>query len=556
MPSYFGDFPIGAQTKHFLVTFADENDADALARARAIGDSCENDLSVLEEWFDRDYDRSPYGIWVHVAPGVHLGGASNTGYSSQESSKIRIFGTFAPPGAPPNPTLRDELARMVFVAELAEILMDLTGPLWNRRDSMGEGLSILAAQTLHPNGYYATGSGPRIGSWLTGSRPDWISATEETDTNTVSYGCAVLFLNYLRYQRGFSFPQIVAAAGPYQALPPAVRPPLAAVFSTLTGRPVASAYKEFTDLLEAHIPAGKPFNVISDNVFPLQDAKRRRVSFTHFESEVNALKDPEALLVARRPGPMCPSNAYTYHNINVSSVIAVNGRAVGFASPQFSWEVNGIKLTSAGPQLTNVPMSATDTVPGPGEPPVAVSLPVKYVVSSSGFETVLVIFNQTFPGNGDLTISLSAAESLVGFDPPTRHSEAVQMLTRRYSMSAAWAIDVARCNIKSLTSDTLTVKSLARRLVEDENRPNPNPGLIRALATAARQYVETLDEVTGGSRGLDLAAAAALSDPALNPPAPLTFHDASTGLLIFSKADDARTPVPPVPHARHGSVSD
>ena len=52
-------------------------------------------------------------------------------------------------------------------------------------------------------------------------------------------------------------------------------------------------------------------------------------------------------------------------------------------------------------------------------------------------------------------------------------------------MSAAWALDVERCNIKSLSDSTFAVKSLVHRLVEDLNRPNPNPSLVRALATAA-----------------------------------------------------------------------
>ena len=50
------------------------------------------------------------------------------------------------------------------------------------------------------------------------------------------------------------------------------------VFSALTGRPGASAYKELTDLLQAHVPMGKPFIPVSDNLFPLQEARQRAVS--------------------------------------------------------------------------------------------------------------------------------------------------------------------------------------------------------------------------------------------------------------------------------------
>jgi hypothetical protein len=205
-------------------------------RLEPIGGTCENDLNTLEGWFSCNYDNSPYGIWVHVAPGTHLGGASNRGYDNDQSSTMAINGTYAPPNASPNTTLRDEMARMLFVAELAEILMDFTASAWDRGNSMGEGLSILAAETLHPTGYYGTGQGPRINPWLQGSRPDSVTNSDETDKNALSYGCAALFLNYLRYQLGFSFDQIVAAAGGIQvlAIPGLNKVSLAVVFSKLT----------------------------------------------------------------------------------------------------------------------------------------------------------------------------------------------------------------------------------------------------------------------------------------------------------------------------------
>ena len=111
------------------------------------------------------------------------------------------------------------------------------------------------------------------------------------------------------------------------------------------------------------------------------------------------------------------------------------------------------------------------------------------------------------------------------------------ILTRRYLMGGAWGRDVASCNIKDFGLATQTVKSLAHRLVEDENRPNPNPALVRALAAATRDYVDTLDELTGGSRGLDRTVVEIFKElEAVGAPLdPLTLNDSSTGLRIHRK---------------------
>jgi hypothetical protein len=45
-------------------------------------------------------------------------------------------------------------------------------------------------------------------------REDWISKTEQTDTNYFSIGCSVLFLNWMRFQLNFSWTQIIAAGAP------------------------------------------------------------------------------------------------------------------------------------------------------------------------------------------------------------------------------------------------------------------------------------------------------------------------------------------------------
>jgi hypothetical protein len=179
---------------------------------------------------------------------------------------------------------------------------------------------------------------------------------------------------------------------------------------------------------------------------------------------------------------------------------------------------------------------------------------VKYLIKSFGFTSTLFLWNWAFPGNGALTISLSAAESLVAGDVPTNFTDNVTILTRRYNMAGSWSRDVAACNIKDFGVVTQTMKSLARRLVEDEKRPNPHPGLVRALADAARSYVHALDGITGGSRGLELAVVESFTDLAAvrAPREPLTFHDSKTGLRIRRELPE----VPPQDNKRGESKSD
>jgi hypothetical protein len=304
------------------------------------------------------------------------------------------------------------------------------------------------------------------------------------------------------------------------------------------------------------LPLGQTFSAVRDNLFPLRPSNQRSVSFSQFENELKGVQDPETLLIKLQAGPMCPPDVYSYHNVDVSSQLILSGQAIGFLQPTFTWALNGVVLNnSTTPQDITVSMVATDTVPGMREPAVAVNLPVKYLIKSSGFTSTLFIWNWAFPGNGALQISLSAAESLVPGDVPTNFTDDATILTRRYNMAGAWGRDVAACNIKDFGVVTQTVKSLAHRLVEDENRPNPNPVVVRALADATRNYLHALDGVTGGSRGLDLAVVNSFEDlEAVRAPlVPLMFYDSKTGLRIRRRLVEV-TPADTSANQRGGPV--
>lgn len=147
-----------------------------------------------------------------------------------------------------------DLVRMLVVAEEVEVFSAAQGG-WNCGASTGEGLSRVLATLLYPsqlNGFTSAAS------WLdTPDRPDFVNNTDPTDQNYVSIGCAVLYLNWLQTQLGFSWSQIIAAGGPT----------LAATYTNLTGNP--DGLTPFATLLAGAFAVGTPSGVTTDNPFPL-----------------------------------------------------------------------------------------------------------------------------------------------------------------------------------------------------------------------------------------------------------------------------------------------
>ncbi|MBV8696203.1 MAG: hypothetical protein JO183_12015, partial [Ktedonobacteraceae bacterium] len=83
-----------------------------------------------------------------------------------------------------------------------------------------------------------------------------ITANENTDVDIVSNGCAVLFLNWLHSQLGFSWAQIVQAGGAG----------LAQTYTNLTGQ--GDAYASFRAQMQNYFPEGRPSGLTVNNPFP------------------------------------------------------------------------------------------------------------------------------------------------------------------------------------------------------------------------------------------------------------------------------------------------
>ena len=238
-------------------------------RAKAILNGLEIDYAILCIWFGiavGDGFGSTNRVFVTLTKNIR--GASNSGYSTNNPKmtvNANIGGT-------------DDSVLSLFVSEMIEILMDYKGK-WNARDSGGEGLSRVAAELLHPNSV-APGGG-NVNAWLafdpiidptsavadTEYRKNWVVENFKGgnlkaggfvpgDQDSYSFGCAILFIFYLKDQLRFLMPQIVQNGGAT----------LAETYQNLTGQN-DNPFWAFKSLLSEHFPQG--VQSPSDNPFPL-----------------------------------------------------------------------------------------------------------------------------------------------------------------------------------------------------------------------------------------------------------------------------------------------
>jgi hypothetical protein len=498
MFQYFQGSPIAGQTQHFIVTFADETDTDAYLRAQAILATCEADLAILQSWFCCVFNASN-AIWVHVAPGVEHGGAGNYGYNSTGSSQIIIIGTLKSPTPIPNPVFND-YARMAFVAELAEILMGYTQYGWQAGNSAGEALSRVAAAELHPVGYEVFGQSAN--TWLQAvPRPDRVSAPEDSDKHAMSIGCGILFIYFLAYQLGFSFPQIVTAGGSS----------LAQTFAKLTNQPAANAIASFSTLINNHLPVGETVNVPQENIFPLLDGAHRHLWFGNSEVLISSALQPnthEVTLEVCRGAPQ----QYSYTVNQDVTQITLTAKVHGYADATFEWSVNGTPLPlSSGSNMVpaTVPITLTDTIPLSDEQPIPTSLSILYSVSNAwNTSTLQVRNNNDFPGNATITITAQAREALIGNDVATAHTETVPFPMLDYTMESKYWTDLFRCRYRVVNEMAHSVAVLAESVIILKNAPDPSPEQMEAVSALATRYARSLHELTGGVIGLRRGAAA------------------------------------------------
>jgi hypothetical protein len=260
----FTDLP---STQHFAFEFNNLlNSTAAAALGKALADTAEQDFATMTDWFS---GATPQGGVIDTKINVGSGGASN---DNLNNINLRL-------GA----TANFNLARSTLVAEVMEIFMSVNQFGWEPGDSNGEALSQLGAFTIYPD-QRSTLNGPQV--WLdtsvnptsaNPSRPDFVSGPPEaTDQNFTSFGCALLFLYFLRSQLGFSMKAIVSAHATS----------LENVYFNLTKD--RGGFQAFSNILEARFPSGTACGLVgSADPFPLPSGARLSARQFMVNSEMN-----------------------------------------------------------------------------------------------------------------------------------------------------------------------------------------------------------------------------------------------------------------------------
>jgi hypothetical protein len=533
-----------AQTAHFLVALGDDTPATRAA-AEAIAQTCEADLATLSSWFGVSWDDFPYGIWVSVdvddKPGPH---ADNVWFGTSQSPHIEVFGVGIE-NAAGREDIRDEMARMLFAAELAEVLMNFSGNGWDPSTSNGEGLSRVAAAELHPLGYYrpagSANNGPYSTDWLklpfrtrdaqdagaSGPRYDFISVTEDTDQNDLSFGVAALFLYYLHTQLRFSWQQIATSPGGT----------LADTFAHLTGRPANTAFTEFSDVLNPHLPPGLSVAPKTENPFPL--SAHPPVLLYTTSSVVRRVVVPETLFVELSAGPKCHADLYTYHIENLTTTTTVIARSPGAFAPGFSWTVGGVKLpdVASGQTITvavTIPVTIVVTVPGNKQPPPesGVLLNLSCVITQLSSQCQIDMTNLNFPGNtAPVEISVVMAEATSTTIPGVFNGSTSENLTTRgFLFDSRYYADLGRCGLNLVDK----VKDYENTLLLELSRLKglahpPPPEQLDGLVRFAQLYGHGVHELLAKTSG-SLATLPNILGPAASP--------GDNGILVQGSGQD------------------
>jgi len=244
------DYPVVQEgtTTHFVVYYDPSLGPTGKSCADGVLATCETDYAQTSAWFGgSDSPTLPVNVIIAALDPSGQGGGGAFHYGCSAVDLYCDVKTV--------PSLDIDYTRMLVVAELVEVFEVAQNVGWDCGQSHGEGLSRVLATALYPaqlNGYTTAAA------WLdTPDRPDWVTTTNPTDQDPVSNGCAVLFLNYLNTQLGYSWAQIAQAGAPT----------LAQTYTNLTGNP--DGLTAFRQQLDNHFPLGRPSGVTTDNPYPL-----------------------------------------------------------------------------------------------------------------------------------------------------------------------------------------------------------------------------------------------------------------------------------------------
>lgn len=413
-----------AQTTHFQIEVDANLGTSGFTVAMALSQICESDYQRCVSWFGgtqvpyRSPDTPGY-IRVLVT-------TLNGGWNNGSGGFIKVNGY---------PDV--ESVGLAFVMELSEMFMDVQNIGWDPSNSKGEALSRLFGEEAHPTAP-AAGLFFTAQSWLgtdadpagSANRHDWVTANEATDTNFISTGCAILFLNYLRWQLGYSLEKIIATKGAT----------LETVFQALTGG--SGGFGPFSALLNRFFPIGtRP--AVGDNPFPLREPAQRSVL-------LNAVLVPTGT-IAFRNGVVnegfigCPIKPYQYTIFAMRNTVKVTATAIGFGIAQFVWTVNGITATDGASIQPAVLVFRPDPELANGGTSSSEGVLLDVSVSGQGSVLTLTLGDPAFNAQAHLTIAVTANDA---FDNPASTTTATvgtNIATEVVQFEPSYYQDARRC---------------------------------------------------------------------------------------------------------------
>jgi hypothetical protein len=231
------------QTANFIVSYDAALGTSGVQAANSILQTCEGDFQTLRNVFS---GITPPGLPFQIRLTTESGGAMHATCAATEL----FIGANSGGGSLDLPFMRQ-----LVIAEEDEVFMEAFGRGWNCGFSNGEGLSRVLANDMVPGAEPLDFVSSNI--WLNGGRPDWVNNTEQDDTQYLSIGCSVLFLNWLRFQLNYTWQQIIAAGAAT----------LAQTYANLTGQ--QNGFVRFKTLMDQKFLPDKTTALTTDNPFPL-----------------------------------------------------------------------------------------------------------------------------------------------------------------------------------------------------------------------------------------------------------------------------------------------
>jgi NAD(P)-dependent dehydrogenase (short-subunit alcohol dehydrogenase family) len=235
------------RTRHFEV-FYDRVFGETGRFAGAIVlNRAERDLTALRDWFGLSSDSEQFTVVLS-----RLAEEARAFREDESGSSTTLFCDVQT-----TPRLEAFQSSFFVVFQLADMFAARVG--WD--PEIGAALARVLAAALYPRRIagFAT-----AWLWLEGDRTDF--SLDSLGHDSAATGGAVLFLNYLHHQLGFSWHEIVASP--------------ASTLGTLATRLTGSNddFSRFRSMLEEYHPSGQPSALLTDNPFPLVDKHHPVVS--------------------------------------------------------------------------------------------------------------------------------------------------------------------------------------------------------------------------------------------------------------------------------------